>query len=227
MYKYSIVPFNGNELRVPPVDLLLHSSHTSLRRVYPGCGEGVDPTCEGREEFLRECKGVEEAEEDRDVRQYDIPIEIVLDDLILEIKKRRASVNTTTVGESSGVGSAADYLESLDLVSSDIDEDGDVVFKKSEKCYFDLTNLMPHFQLGLILESPKQFKSALKRYAIAKRFDFKLAKNEKDKTKAVCKWRVLLFTVYVGVDSMDELFNIQAFRNHHTCSITFKNSRAL
>lgn len=150
-----------------------------------------------------------------------------MDDLILEIKKRRASVNTTTVGESSGVGSAADYLESLDLVSSDIDEDGDVVFKKSEKCYFDLTNLMPHFQLGLILESPKQFKSALKRYAIAKRFDFKLAKNEKDKTKAVCNWRVLLFTVYVGVDSMDELFNIQAFRNHHTCSITSKNSRAL
>ncbi|KAK8584022.1 hypothetical protein V6N12_068273 [Hibiscus sabdariffa] len=41
--------------------------------------------------------------------------------------------------------------------------------------------------LLMVFENSKQFKSALTRYTIVKRFDFKLAKNEKDKARVVCK----------------------------------------
>ncbi|KAK8529270.1 hypothetical protein V6N13_102203 [Hibiscus sabdariffa] len=37
------------------------------------------------------------------------------------------------------------------------------------------------------LDSTKQFKDALNKFVVAKRFDFKLVRNEKDKINAKCK----------------------------------------
>ena len=54
-----------------------------------------------------------------------------------------------------------------------------MVYKKGKKIYFDLLDLA--LELGMIFEGHIQFKDAFPKYAIAKRFHFKLFKNEKKK----------------------------------------------
>ncbi|KAK8680479.1 hypothetical protein V6N13_109423 [Hibiscus sabdariffa] len=60
--------------------------------------------------------------------------------------------------------------------------------------------------LLMVFENSKQFKSALTRYTIVKRFDFKLAKNEKDKARVVCKGEACPFTIYAFIDFRDDWY---------------------
>ncbi|KAK9005337.1 hypothetical protein V6N11_042774 [Hibiscus sabdariffa] len=93
--------------------------------------------------------------------------------------------------------------DSLDLRNYGSDDEEEVVCKNSKKDYFDPSDKVPSFQLGMIFENSKQFKAATK-YAIAKRFDFKLSKNDQDKTRAVCKGQDCPSTIYASIDSRDE-----------------------
>ncbi|KAK8559175.1 hypothetical protein V6N12_042457 [Hibiscus sabdariffa] len=110
-----------------------------------------------------------------------------LDDIVDQVRRRRVAVNEKTTIESNGVGSETNYTDSSDLGSYETDDDGEVHCKKSKVCCFDPTDPVPCFQLRMVFENSKQFKSPLTRYAIAKRFDFKLVKNDNDKTRVVCK----------------------------------------
>ncbi|KAL4291677.1 hypothetical protein GQ457_14G022030 [Hibiscus cannabinus] len=149
-----------------------------------------------------------------------------LEDLLQKTKRRSDSTKNQEKGEGSRSGSETDYLDSSDLGSYGSDDDGEVVCKKSKKDYFDPSDKVPSFQLGMIFENSKQFKAALTKYAIAKRFDFKLSKNDRDKTRAVCKGQDCPWTIYASIDSRDEHYKVKTFIDQHTCSITFKNSRA-
>ncbi|KAL4366839.1 hypothetical protein GQ457_05G034720 [Hibiscus cannabinus] len=120
-----------------------------------------------------------------------------LEDLLQKTKRRSDSTKNQEKGEGSRSGSETDYLDSSDLGSYGSDDDGS-----------------------------KQFKAALTKYAIAKRFDFKLSKNDRDKTRAVCKGQDCPWTIYASIDSRDEHYKVKTFIDQHTCSITFKNSRA-
>ncbi|KAK8656530.1 hypothetical protein V6N13_098477 [Hibiscus sabdariffa] len=97
-----------------------------------------------------------------------------------------------------------DYLDSSDLGSYRSDDDGEVVCKNFKKDYFDPSDKVPSFQLGMIFENSKKFKAALTKYTIAKRFDFKLSMNDRDKTRAVCKGQGCPWTIYASIDSRDE-----------------------
>ncbi|KAK8701967.1 hypothetical protein V6N13_020341 [Hibiscus sabdariffa] len=148
-----------------------------------------------------------------------------IDDIVDQVRRRRAAVKEKTTNKSNGAGSETDYIDSSDLGSYETNGDGEVHCKKSKVCCFDPTDLVPCFQLGMLFENSKQFKSTLTRYAIAKRFDFRLAKNDKDKTRAVCKGEGCPFTIYASIDFGDNLYKVKTFVDKHTCSVTFKNSR--
>ncbi|KAK8694541.1 hypothetical protein V6N13_072090 [Hibiscus sabdariffa] len=131
-----------------------------------------------------------------------------LEDLLQKTKRRSDSTKNQEKGEGNGSGSETDYLDSSDLGSYGSDDDGEVVCKKSKKDYFDPSDKVPSFQLGMIFENSKQFKAALIKYAIAKRFDFKLSKNDRDKTRAVCKGQDCPWTIYASIDSRDEHYKL-------------------
>ncbi|KAK8990482.1 hypothetical protein V6N11_009181 [Hibiscus sabdariffa] len=148
-----------------------------------------------------------------------------IDDIVDQVRRRRAAVKEKTTTESNGAGSETDYIDTSDLGSYETDDDGEVHCKKSKVCCFDPTDPVPCFLLGMVFENIKQFKSALTKYAIAKRFDFRLAKNDKDKTRAFCKSEGCPFTIYASIDYRDNLYKVKTFVDKHTCSVTFKNSR--
>lgn len=80
--------------------------------------------------------------------------------------------------------------------------------------------------MGTLFEGLNQYKEALSKLSIAKRFDYILVRNEQTRIRAVCKGEHCPFIVYDGLDNQDELFTIKTFRSNHNFSITFKNSRA-
>ncbi|KAK9030451.1 hypothetical protein V6N11_031878 [Hibiscus sabdariffa] len=98
-------------------------------------------------------------------------------------------------------------------------------FKKKSQPDAEIDNIVD--QLGMVFENSKQFKSTLTEYAIAKRFDFRLAKNDKDKTRVVCKSEGCPFTIYASIDSRDNLYKVKTFVDKHTCLVTFKISHKL
>ncbi|KAK8592992.1 hypothetical protein V6N12_045083 [Hibiscus sabdariffa] len=108
-----------------------------------------------------------------------------IDDIVNQVRRRAAVKEKTT--KSNGAGRETDYINSSDLGSYETGDDGKVHCKKSKVCCFDPTDPVPCFQLGMVFENNKQFKSTLAMYAIAKRFEFRLAKNDNDKTRVVCK----------------------------------------
>ncbi|KAL4308001.1 hypothetical protein GQ457_01G017620 [Hibiscus cannabinus] len=128
------------------------------------------------------------------------------------------------VGEDDG--NETDYLDSSDAGSYESDSDGEILFKKSSKVFFDTSSVEPRFEVGMIFESPQQFKEALYAYAVAQRFDFKFLKNEKERTRAKCKARGCPFRIYASFDKGDGCFKIKTFISELECSITFKNKRA-
>ncbi|KAK8565325.1 hypothetical protein V6N12_058891 [Hibiscus sabdariffa] len=130
------------------------------------------------------------------------------------------------VGEGEGNETETDYLDTSDAGSYESDSDGEILFKKSSKVFFDASSVEPRFKVGMIFESSQQFKEALYAYAVAQRFDFKFLKNEKERTRAKCKARGCPLRIYASFDKGDGCFKIKTFISEHECSITFKNKRA-
>ncbi|KAK8660276.1 hypothetical protein V6N13_051207 [Hibiscus sabdariffa] len=58
-------------------------------------------------------------------------------------------------------GSDIDYIESDDPDNYEIDSEWEVCVKKDKKLFFDEKGEVPGIELGMIFESPKQFKEAL------------------------------------------------------------------
>ncbi|XVF84982.1 hypothetical protein PTKIN_Ptkin17bG0082300 [Pterospermum kingtungense] len=142
-----------------------------------------------------------------------------------------AAAKQAKKGESSGVAcdedeGDTDLIESSDIGDYESDGQGRVVCKKRNHVFFDPSDQVPHFELGMIFEGPKQFKATLSKYSIAKRFDYKLLRNERHRTKAICKEKGCPFVIYASVDNADGMYKIKTFNSTHECSISFKNSRA-
>ncbi|KAK8982963.1 hypothetical protein V6N11_054948 [Hibiscus sabdariffa] len=90
-----------------------------------------------------------------------------------------------------------------------------------ETDYFDSSDLGSHH-----IDSEEEFKEALAKYAIAKRFDIIYKRNESERTRAWCKQEGCPFRIYAALDKADGLYKIKTFKETHECSITFKNTRA-
>ncbi|KAK8974706.1 hypothetical protein V6N11_013172 [Hibiscus sabdariffa] len=148
-------------------------------------GEGLSPTVERDHEAQRKQeeqrgRGVEKEQVDED---KDDPLDVLWlsdndDEELQEIRNHYRSFRNQEKGEGNGSGNETDYLDSSDLGSYGSDDDGEVVCKKSKKDYFDPSDKVPSFQLGMIFENSKQFKAALTKYANAKRRARELAKEE-------------------------------------------------
>ncbi|KAK8663497.1 hypothetical protein V6N13_083313 [Hibiscus sabdariffa] len=185
------------------------------------------------------CRPPSEDEEIRDiwVKAKHKKKNLVLDELQVEDEvtvkihrgQRKKKVNGVVgknIGKSDEFGDETDYVDSSDLGSYDSDSEGKLVCKKSHHVYFDPTNPIPRFQLGTVFHGPKEFKEALAKYAIIKRFDIVYKRNESKRTRAWCKQAGCPFRIYVGLDKADGLYKIKNFKETHECSITFKNKRA-
>ncbi|KAL4310223.1 hypothetical protein GQ457_01G012130 [Hibiscus cannabinus] len=78
-------------------------------------------------------------------------------------------ITTLRDGVGEDDGNETDYLDSSDAGSYESDSDGEILFKKSSKVFFDTSSVEPRFEVGMIFESPQQFKEALYAYAVAQR----------------------------------------------------------
>ncbi|XVF48618.1 hypothetical protein PTKIN_Ptkin03bG0204500 [Pterospermum kingtungense] len=129
-----------------------------------------------------------------------------------------AECKKSKIGEGSGVGQDIEdgkdehCLGSSDRGTYETDSDGNVRVKKRGKIYFDPTDPVPSFALGMIFQGLKQFKDALTKYAIAKRFDFHFIRNEKSRTRASCKKKGCPFVIYAEVDNSDGFFKIKTLQ---------------
>ncbi|KAG8480911.1 hypothetical protein CXB51_025478 [Gossypium anomalum] len=63
-------------------------------------------------------------------------------------------------------------------------------------------------EIGMIFESPNQFKKALSAYVVHHIFDFKLATNENFRTRAKCKAQECPWMIYATKDNEDGCFKI-------------------
>ncbi|KAK8489585.1 hypothetical protein V6N11_037070 [Hibiscus sabdariffa] len=140
-------------------------------------------------------------------------------------KKRNGSVEKA-IEKSDKSGEETDYFDSSYLGSHHSDSEGEFIFRKTHHVYFDHTNPIPRFQLGMVFHGPEEFKEALAKYAIAKRFDIIYKRNESERTRAWCKQEGCPFRIYAALDKADGLYKIKTFKETHECSITFKNTRA-
>ncbi|KAK9034123.1 hypothetical protein V6N11_050301 [Hibiscus sabdariffa] len=68
-----------------------------------------------------------------------------------------------------GDENGTDYLDSSDARSYESDSDGEILFKKSSKVFFDASSVEPRFEVGMIFESSQQFKEALYAYVVSQR----------------------------------------------------------
>ncbi|KAH1038147.1 hypothetical protein J1N35_039890 [Gossypium stocksii] len=130
--------------------------------------------------------------------------------------------NNCEVSNPSGGG--IDYVDSSDLGSYGSDSDGEVVNRRSRHLCFDPNNLIPHLKLGMLLRGSKEFKIALAKYAVKKRFDIVYLKNAKGRIRA--KEDGCLFETYAAVDNGDGFYKIKTFTKPYKCSTTFKKKRA-
>ncbi|KAL4304221.1 hypothetical protein GQ457_10G018050 [Hibiscus cannabinus] len=140
-------------------------------------------------------------------------------------KKRNGSVEKA-IEKSDESGEETDYFDSSDLGSRHSDSEGEFIFRKTHHVYFDRTNPIPRFQLGMVFHGAEEFKEALAKYAIAKRFEIIYKRNESERTRAWCKQEGCPFRIYAALDKADGLYKIKTFKETHECSITFKNTRA-
>ncbi|KAK8562182.1 hypothetical protein V6N13_148709 [Hibiscus sabdariffa] len=75
-------------------------------------------------------------------------------------------------------------------------------------------------------ESLDDEEDVLSKFDMAKRLDFKLVQNEKDKISAKYKGDGCPWVIYASIDNSDGFFKVKKLVSQHECSITFKNSRA-
>ncbi|MBA0731190.1 hypothetical protein Golax_020465 [Gossypium laxum] len=135
----------------------------------------------------------------------------------------RGEKNGEVSDESSG---GTNYINSSDLESYRSDSDGAIVCRRSWHVCFDPTNLIPYLELDMVFNGPKEFKNALAKYAVNKRFDIVYFRNEKGRTRARGGEYGCLFRIYATVDNSDGFYKIKTFIETHECLIPFKNKRA-
>ncbi|KAK9045177.1 hypothetical protein V6N11_059066 [Hibiscus sabdariffa] len=75
--------------------------------------------------------------------------------------------------------------------------------------YIHSSDVVPSLALGLIFTSTRQFKDALANYVVAKRFDYKLVRNESDKVSAKCKGQGCPWEIYASIDNNDGFFKVK------------------
>ncbi|KAK8986840.1 hypothetical protein V6N11_037766 [Hibiscus sabdariffa] len=122
-------------------------------------------------------------------------------------------------------GSETDYIESSDVGSYDNLKDGEVFCKIRKKIFYDPKDRIPCLQLGLIFDNTRQFKDALVEFDVAKRFDYKLDRNEKHKVSAKSKGNGCPQKIYASFENVDVFFKVNKLVAQHDCSITFTNSK--
>ncbi|KAK8715814.1 hypothetical protein V6N13_043140 [Hibiscus sabdariffa] len=62
-------------------------------------------------------------------------------------------------------------------------------------------------ELGMVFHGPEEFKEALEKYAIAKRFHMMYKRNEPERARAWYKQEGFPFCIYVALDKVDEVEN--------------------
>ncbi|KAK5803010.1 hypothetical protein PVK06_030647 [Gossypium arboreum] len=127
----------------------------------------------------------------------------------------------TELGGESNVGSDFSWSRSYGS-----DSDGEVVCKRNRHVSFDLSNPIPHLELGIVFMGPDEFKIALAKYAIKKSFDIVYLRNEKGMTRAKCREDGCPFRIYVAIDNSDGFYKIKTFIETYKCFVTFNNKRA-
>ncbi|KAL4387627.1 hypothetical protein GQ457_09G021940 [Hibiscus cannabinus] len=160
----------------------------------------------------------------------DVHVEHIFEDATTietsNVRANKGKEEKHKINRDNGTRDDTDYIHSSDVGSYDNKEDAEVVCKKSKKVFYDPFEPIPYLDLELIFTSTRHFKDALVNYILAKRFNYKLVRNESDKVSAKCKGQGCAWEIYASIDSSDGFFKVKKLINQHDCSITFKNSKA-
>jgi MuDR family transposase/MULE transposase domain len=163
----------------------------------------------------------EDGADDSDFYDPDNNIEVDDDDLIFEenvghdierdwIVPPQSQTKTTVLEEDS------DYALS-DVVLSDCESDDDSIRRYPEfNANADMAN--PEFKVGMIFGSFKEFKCAVKEYAIKNRRNIQFEKNDTVRVKVVCKggcpWNIWVSRMGKETDNVQ----VKTYNSSHTCA---------
>ncbi|KAL4348343.1 hypothetical protein GQ457_17G016720 [Hibiscus cannabinus] len=94
--------------------------------------------------------------------------------------------------------------------------------KKSLGAKYDPSCAFPLWEIGLKFEDHKQFKEAVRKYAIAKGVALKFKKSEPKRVRVCCK-AGCPWTLFASIDKKLDCFSVKTYYPVHKCSRTNKN----
>nr|ABA98502.1 transposon protein, putative, Mutator sub-class [Oryza sativa Japonica Group] len=105
--------------------------------------------------------------------------------------------------------SDSDYLE---------DSDGQLITKRSKYPRFrGSSSSTPTFTLGQLFDCKKEFKDAVIKHALANRRYVKFVKDEGDRVRAKCEWKLCPWVCLLKKTSRTNSWQITSFTDGHTC----------
>ncbi|KAK8548850.1 hypothetical protein V6N13_054381 [Hibiscus sabdariffa] len=94
--------------------------------------------------------------------------------------------------------------------------------KKSLGAKYDPSCAFPLWEIGFRFEDHKQFKEAVRKYAIAKGVALKFKKSEPKRVRVCCK-AGCPWTLFASIDKKLDCFSVKTYYPVHKCSRTNKN----
>lgn len=115
-------------------------------------------------------------------------------------------------------GNATPYDDSSADDSFEEDSDGQLITKRSKYPRFrGSSSSTPTFTLGQLFDCKKEFKDAVIKHALANRRYVKFVKDEGDRVRAKCEWKLCPWVCLLKKTSRTNSWQITSFTDGHTC----------
>ena len=125
-----------------------------------------------------------------------------------------------------------DYSSSEDEAEIEAESSTRVQFRDVRKAKKKLPNFQefkesdlksPSFKLGMVFQTGKLFKDAVRQYAIQAGKDVYFKKNDPSRIRAECKQKSCNWTIFASLLGKTGVFIVKTYRPEHTCPRVNKN----
>ncbi|EEE58950.1 hypothetical protein OsJ_10628 [Oryza sativa Japonica Group] len=115
-------------------------------------------------------------------------------------------------------GNATPYDDSSADDSFEEDSDGQLITKRSKYLRFrGSSSSTPTFTLGQLFDCKKEFKDAVIKHALANRRYVEFVKDEGDRVRAKCEWKLYPWVCLLKKTSRTNSWQITSFTDGHIC----------
>ena len=133
--------------------------------------------------------------------------------------------DVNNIGEASEGGDGIAYFDSDHDASYDEDSDGVSRRRNCRFPIFDSHAETPHFAVDMCFRGRDQLKDAIERYALKMKVNIRYPKNDKQRLRAVCRWKGYPWVLHASYNSRTDWFQIVTYNPNHACCPELKNKR--